>query len=39
VAEDLIPRLVTCNLVEVPEAEIARRADGLAEAIRRTERG
>jgi dTDP-4-amino-4,6-dideoxygalactose transaminase len=39
VAEALIPRLVTCNLVEVPEAAIARRADGLAEAIRRTERG
>jgi len=39
VAEELIPRLVTCNLVEVPETEIARRADGLAEAVRRTERG
>jgi perosamine synthetase len=35
VAEDLIPRLVTTNLIEVPPAEIARRAAGLAEAIRR----
>jgi dTDP-4-amino-4,6-dideoxygalactose transaminase len=35
VAEDLLPRLVTCNLVEVPPAEIARRAEGLAEAVKK----
>jgi hypothetical protein len=37
VAEDLIPRLVACGLIEVPPAEIARRAEGLRRVIRRME--
>jgi dTDP-4-amino-4,6-dideoxygalactose transaminase len=37
VAEDLIPRLVTCGLIEVPPAEIARRAEGLRRVIQRME--
>ncbi len=35
VAEELIPRLVTMGLIEVPHDEIKRRAEGLAAAIRR----
>jgi perosamine synthetase len=38
VAEALLPRLVTCNLVEVPRAEVERRAEGLRQAIRQMER-
>jgi dTDP-4-amino-4,6-dideoxygalactose transaminase len=37
VAEELIPRLVTMGLIEVPHEEIGRRAEALAEAIRRME--
>lgn len=38
-AEELIPRLVTSGLIEVPPDEIKRRADLLAKAIRITEQG
>ena len=38
-AEDLIPRLVMCGLIEVPPEESKRRADLLRQAIQRTERG
>lgn len=37
VAEDLIPRLVTLGLIEVPHQEIRRQAAGLADVIRRME--
>ena len=37
VAEDLIPRLVRSGLVEAAPDEVARRAQGLREAIRRME--
>lgn len=37
VAADLLPRLVTCGLVEVPLPEVERRAALLQEAIRRVE--
>ena len=38
VAEDLLPRLMTTGLVEVPDETIAQRAEKLVEAIRRMER-
>jgi dTDP-4-amino-4,6-dideoxygalactose transaminase len=39
VAEDLIPRIVNCGLVEVEPDEIERRAELLRKAIDITERG
>ena len=39
VAEDLIPRLVSSGVVEVPPDEVKRRADVLREAIKIAERG
>jgi perosamine synthetase len=38
VAEDLLPRLMTTGLVEVPDEEVARRAAKLHDAIQRMER-
>jgi hypothetical protein len=38
VAEDLMPRLITSDLIEVPHDEIARRAAQLEQAIHRMER-
>ena len=37
VAEELLPRLMTTGLVEVPDETVARRAEKLQEAIRRME--
>ena len=38
VAEELMPRLMTTGLVEVPDDEVARRAEKLHRAIRQMER-
>lgn len=39
VAEDLMPRIISAGLVEVPPAEVKRRAELLQQAIRLMERG